>query len=205
MASRELTAGQTLADTSANPRLRPGRAITGMSAVLLPFQADRSVDWKGFSAHIMWTFEAGLVPAVNMDTGYASLIEESTRTQALEMAQELAAGRRYVAGAFVGDEVGNNFQADAYHRQIDQIGEFSGTPVVMQSHGLVDQENAAIVESYHLISEWSDEFIAFELGQRFEILTVLDSLTALRGASDLFTYLPISAVYGQQRRNCHNS
>jgi hypothetical protein len=38
-----------------------GRKITGMSAVLPPFQHDNTVDWKGFSSHVVRTVEAGLI------------------------------------------------------------------------------------------------------------------------------------------------
>jgi hypothetical protein len=55
--------------------LRPRRKITGMSAILLPFTAAGQVDWTGFEAHVQRTGTAGLVPAVNMDTGYANLID----------------------------------------------------------------------------------------------------------------------------------
>ncbi|NOY41893.1 MAG: dihydrodipicolinate synthase family protein [Planctomycetes bacterium] len=167
MTLREKTSSQTSVDLPAKPKLCPGRAITGMSATLLPMQADGSADWDGFTALVARTFEAGLVPAVNMDTGYVNLIDNSDRRHVLEITQKLAAGRKYVAGAIVCDEQGDNFQADAYRQQIEQTAEFGGTPVVMQSYGLAFQENAAIVESYHHLSEWCDEFITHELGQKF--------------------------------------
>ncbi len=33
-------------------RIRPGRTITGMSAVLLPHTADGDIDWDATEAHI---------------------------------------------------------------------------------------------------------------------------------------------------------
>ena len=59
--------------------VRPKRKITGMSAVLLPFDADHNVDWQGFEKHVERTLAAGLIPAVNMDTGYINLLDEETR------------------------------------------------------------------------------------------------------------------------------
>lgn len=79
--------------------LRPRRKITGISAVLLPFTADGAVDWLGFEAHVARTAAAGLIPAVNMDTGYANLIPDSTRQEALQRAQAVMAGELFVAGA----------------------------------------------------------------------------------------------------------
>jgi dihydrodipicolinate synthase/N-acetylneuraminate lyase len=39
--------------------LRPRRKIRGMSAILLPFRPDRSIDWDAFAAHIARTRAAG--------------------------------------------------------------------------------------------------------------------------------------------------
>ena len=64
--------------------LRPCRKIRGISAILLPFQSNGDVDWAGFTAHVQRTVTAGLAPAVNMDTGYAHLINDATRVRALE-------------------------------------------------------------------------------------------------------------------------
>ena len=63
------------------PALRR-RPILGMSAVLLPFTADGAVDWPGFESLVARTVEAGLVPAVNMDTGYVQLLDADTRARA---------------------------------------------------------------------------------------------------------------------------
>ncbi|MFN5330073.1 MAG: hypothetical protein ACK5DV_12915, partial [Planctomycetota bacterium] len=52
------------------PKVRPGRRVVGMSAVLLPFALDRSIDWQGFASLVRRTVQAGLKPAVNMDTGF---------------------------------------------------------------------------------------------------------------------------------------
>ncbi len=71
------------------PAFRTHRKITGMSAILLPMQSQREVDWGGFERHLVRTWEAGLVPAVNMDTGFANLIDEATRTEALQRTQTL--------------------------------------------------------------------------------------------------------------------
>ncbi len=88
------------------PSFRTCRAIQGMSAILLPMRASGGVDWKGFEQHLMRTWDVGLIPAVNMDTGFANLIDESTRREALQRSQALSEGRTYVAGAFVGDRQG---------------------------------------------------------------------------------------------------
>ena len=71
----------------------PGRTITGMSAILLPHLDPTAVDWASLDAHIVRTHEAGLTPAVNMDTGYVQLLDADTRTQVLDRAAAITGGR----------------------------------------------------------------------------------------------------------------
>src|SRR3954449_1196944 len=90
--SRPLRAGNTRlvacedhdmgADVTA--RLRTGRRITGMSAVLLPYTADGAIDWANVEAHVARTHAAGLTPAVNMDTGYVQLLSPDERERVLD-------------------------------------------------------------------------------------------------------------------------
>lgn len=42
--------------------LRPGRAIIGMSAILLPHRSSAEVDWAAFEAHVCRTATAGPPP-----------------------------------------------------------------------------------------------------------------------------------------------
>src|SRR5688500_14175136 len=95
--------------------LRPRRRITGMSAVLLPFRG-RDVDWPSFDAHLARTVDAGLVPAVNMDTGFVQLLDESMRADVLARTASTMAGEAFVAGAFVADGAGAPLDVDAYAR-----------------------------------------------------------------------------------------
>ena len=86
--------------------LQPQRKIMGISAILLPYHAEGGVDWKGFDAHLRRTFDAGLVPAVNMDTGYGNLIDDAVREEVLLRSHRIADGQSFVAGVFVGDHPG---------------------------------------------------------------------------------------------------
>ncbi len=158
-----------------------GRKITGMSAILLPFLEDGSVDWDSLRAHISRTVSAGIAPAVNMDTGYANLIDEATRREVLRHTQELTAGGEYVAGAFVADTPDSDFNLDAYRQQIEQIHEFDGTPIIFQTYGLTSQSPDGIVESYAQIGEFAPRFIAFELGKMFAPFGKIYSLEVYKG------------------------
>lgn len=152
-------------DQSAHtPTIRPQRKITGMSAILLPFTVGGEVDWQSFTGLLELTLATALIPAVNMDTGYANLIDELTRRKALAVAQSATGGSTFVAGAFVVDHDGNAFNAEAYLRQIDSTIEVGGTPIIFQSFGLTQQGDDDIVESYRQFGGYCSEFLAFELG-----------------------------------------
>ena len=126
--------------------LRPCRKIRGISAILLPFQSNGDVDWAGFTAHVQRTVTAGLAPAVNMDTGYAHLIDDATRARALELTR--AETNDFVAGAFVGDQSGEAFNGDEYLRQMEMVQSHGGVPVIFQSFGLTGGGDDAIVANY---------------------------------------------------------
>ncbi len=138
-----------------------------MSAVLLPFTTDGQVDWSGLETLITRTVEASLIPAVNMDTGYANLIDEPTRLEVLRRTRDLLGTRKFVAGAFVNDQPGDVLNRDAYVQQIEQIGAFGGTPILFQSYGLTALEGDALIEAYAQFGSVAGQFLAFELGAMF--------------------------------------
>jgi hypothetical protein len=50
-------------------RKKPGRKVKGMAAAWLPYEADGKVAVEAFQQHLLITERAGLMNAVNMDTG----------------------------------------------------------------------------------------------------------------------------------------
>lgn len=161
--------------------LRPRRRIVGMSAILLPFTSTGDVDWPAFEAHACRTAEAGLTPAVNMDTGYVNLIDDGLRVEVLRRTRDAVGGKPFVAGAFVADGPGAQFDRDAYLRQIEPIVAHGGTPVLFQSYGLTSQSDDAIIESYAAVGRSCDRFIGFELGTMFAPFGRIYSLDVYRG------------------------
>lgn len=147
-------------------RVRPGRTITGMSAVLVPFTVHGEIDWAAFEAHVGRTVDAGLWPAVNMDTGYVQLLHEAEKAEVLRRTEAIAAGR-FVAGAYVADQPGADFHLDRYLAAIEAIVERGGTPVVFPSHGLNERDDEGWVEALQAIGARVDRFIGFELGAMF--------------------------------------
>jgi dihydrodipicolinate synthase/N-acetylneuraminate lyase len=148
--------------------VRPRRQIRGMSAILLPFTADRQIDWDAFAAHVARTAAAGITPAVNMDTGYVQLIDDATRRTALRIARDtLGPGGELVAGACVVDAAGADFDEPAYGRQLDMIASVSGLPVIFPSFGLTAGSDADFVSRCRQIASRVDRFIGFELSTEF--------------------------------------
>jgi dihydrodipicolinate synthase/N-acetylneuraminate lyase len=162
------------------PALRR-RPILGMSAVLLPFTADRAVDWLGFESLLARTVEAGLVPAVNMDTGYVQLLDADTRARVLQTAARSCGAPGFVAGAFVADEPGAPLDIDAYLGAIDAISASGGTPVIFPSHGLNSLADEEWVAAHEAIGRRFDRFIGFELGPMFVQYGRIYSLAAYEG------------------------
>ncbi len=127
--------------------LRPGRSIVGMSAVLLPHLSTTEVDWAGFEAHVRRTAEAGLTPAVNMDTGFVHLLSAEQRAEVLSRTRSL--GIEFVAGAFDPADV-------------EAVQALGGTPVVFPSEATLE-----VVPAYQRIAACADRVIGFELSPVF--------------------------------------
>ena len=161
--------------------LLPRRKITGYSAALLPFRADSAIDWDGFCAHVARTAAAGLVPAVNMDTGFGNLIDEQTREEVLRRTRDTIPGQLFTAGAFVPSQDGDAFAADAYYRQLDQIQAFGGIPTIFQSFGLIRLSTAQLIAAYAAFGRHAPQFIAFELGTMFAPFGKIYDLAAFEG------------------------
>ena len=157
------------------------RPILGMSAVLLPFTADGAVDWLGLESLIGRTVEAGLVPAVNMDTGYVQLLDADNRARVLQIATSTCGAAGFVAGAFVADEPGAPFDIDAYVRAMNAIGASGGTPVIFPSHGLNSLADDDWVAAHDALGRRFDRFIGFELGPMFVPYGRIYSLAAYEG------------------------
>ncbi len=170
-----------------NPTLliRPKRKPVGMSAVLLPFQEDGEVDWKGFRAHVLRTASAGLIPAVNMDTGYVNLLGEATRHRVLTETRNTLGGGAFVAGAFVCDHPGDALNLDAYRRATDEIQQSGGLPILFQSHGLISLPSDRSLDAYRALSRDCPRYLAFELGRAFAPFGKIYDLETYAGLLDI--------------------
>jgi dihydrodipicolinate synthase/N-acetylneuraminate lyase len=147
------------------PALRLGRAIEGISAVLLPHHDDGQPDWASFRHLLDRTWAAGLRPAVNMDTGYVNLISPDDRQRVLRETADLARGRSFVAGAFIEDEAGDPVRL--YLRHVRAIRHAGGTPILFQSTALTSRDDAGVYQVYEGVAAEGGPMLAFELGRMF--------------------------------------
>lgn len=154
------------------PPVRPGRRITGMSAVLLPYEADGSIAWDALAAGVERTAAAGLVPAVNMDTGYGPSLDATTRARVLAATAEALAGAEpvpgwsFVAGAHVdGDSPAAD--VDGYRKACAEVAEHGGVPMLFPSAGTAALPEREVAPFHAAVGDAVDRLLGFELGQQF--------------------------------------
>ncbi len=146
-------------------RVKSGRTIEGISAVLLPFDDDGKIDFDSLAHNIERTVAAGLKPAVNMDTGYTNLITPQDRTAVLRLTQETVQGTPFIAGAFIEGQDGDPLFH--YQTAVFEIQQFGGTPILFQCSALKGMTRNELVEIYRKIGENCPAFLGFELGEMF--------------------------------------
>ena len=149
-----------------NRRRRLGRKVTGIAAALLPFESEGKVAVESFQKHLLATHNAGLMNAVNMDTGYVNYLTAREKLDVLRWTVEaLGKGVPFIAGAYVEGQTGD--LVSLYRKEIDAIVTAGGTPILFQSarmHGKTPAEKAAL---YASICRGYSQVLAFELGSMF--------------------------------------
>jgi dihydrodipicolinate synthase/N-acetylneuraminate lyase len=146
------------------------RKVQGIAAALLPFESDGRVAVEAFQQHLIATQRAGLMNAVNMDTGYVNYLSDAEKRDVLRWTREaLGEGVAFVAGAYIEGQSGDG-PGDVvalYRREMERIAEFGGVPILFQTarlHGKSADEKAA---AYREICRGFPRVLAFELGSMF--------------------------------------
>lgn len=147
-------------------RQKPRRKVQGIAAALLPFESDGRVAVAAFQRHLVATQRAGLMNAVNMDTGYVNYLSDAEKRDVLRWTREaLGADVPFVAGAYIEGQDGD--VVALYRAHMEAIAESGGIPIVFQTarlHGKSPQEKAA---AYQAICKGFPHVLAFELGKMF--------------------------------------
>src|SRR5712672_4739892 len=142
------------------------RKVQGIAAALLPYSADGKVAAEAFQRHLVATRQAGLMNAVNMDTGYVNYLGDAEKCEVLRWTREaLGQGVAFVAGAYIEGQAGD--VVALYRREMERIVEFGGVPILFQTarlHGKSAEEKAA---AYREICRGFPRVLAFELGPMF--------------------------------------
>src|SRR6202795_4421473 len=114
-------------------RRKARRNVQGIAAALLPYEPDGRVAVDAFARQLTSTRQAGLMNAVNMDTGYVNYLSDSEKQEVLDWTrQALGKGVPFVAGAYIEQRAGDDIVA-LYRRQIDAIVRFDGIPILFQT------------------------------------------------------------------------
>ena len=139
-----------------------------MSAVLVPFAPSGQIDWEAFGRHVARTSGVGIVPAINMDTGYVQLLDNADRLRALTVAREvLGPTGEMVAGACVVDRPGDPFNRQAYGEQVEMSAAAGALPVIFPSFGLTAGGDAETIARLAELGRQAGRFIGFELSTEF--------------------------------------
>ena len=147
-------------------RRRLRRKVQGIAAALLPYESDGRVAVEAFQQHLVATHRAGLMNAVNMDTGYVNYLTDAEKHDVHRWTREaLGKDVPFVAGVYIEDRPGDI--VDLYRRQIDFIVSFGGIPILFQTvrlRGTPAREKAA---AYQSACRGYPHVLAFELGPMF--------------------------------------
>jgi dihydrodipicolinate synthase/N-acetylneuraminate lyase len=147
------------------PPVVTARRIRGVSAVLLPMCDDGTIDWAGWGTHLDRTLAAGLVPAVNMDTGFGPYLDAAERRRVLVETADRTSD--FVAGVHLDDAPGAALDLDALGAATVAVAESGALPIVFPNHGLAAATDEQVVEAHRLLGSHVDRFLAFELGPMF--------------------------------------
>jgi dihydrodipicolinate synthase/N-acetylneuraminate lyase len=166
-------------------RRRPRRKVQGMAAALLPHQPDGGIAVDDFARLLISAHQAGLMNAVNMDTGYVNYLSDVEKEEVMGWTrQALGKGTPFVAGAYIEHQSGDDV-VTLYRRQIDTIVRFDGIPILFQTARLHGESPARIAGVYRDICRGYPRVLAFELAPVFAANGEIWNLETVRRLMDI--------------------
>src|SRR6266849_3280884 len=146
--------------------MRPRRKVQGIAAALLPYEEDGKITVEAFQRHLLATQQAGLMNAVNMDTGYVNYLSDAEKLDVLRWTREaLGKDVPFVAGAYIEGKTGD--VVALYRKQMDAIVAHGGIPILFQTSRLHGKTATEKAEVYQAVSRGYSHVLAFELGPMF--------------------------------------
>jgi 4-hydroxy-tetrahydrodipicolinate synthase len=147
-------------------RQQVGRKVQGIAAALLPYEADGRIAVEAFQSHLRATRRAGLMNAVNMDTGYINHLSEAEKLDVLRWTREaLGKDAPFVGGAYIEGQPGDI--VELYRKQMDVIVGHGGIPILFQTSRLHGKSSAEKAAAYEAVCRGYPHVLAFELGPMF--------------------------------------
>jgi len=180
--TRQENPGMTIKTIQERGKLN--REVQGIAAALLPYETNGQVAVAAFQHHLVATHRAGLMNAVNMDTGYVNYLSDAEKLEVLGWTREaLGDGVPFVAGAYIegrdGDVVG------LYRKQMDATVKVGGIPILFQAtrlHGRSSQEKVA---AYQAACHGYSHVLGFELGRMFAPNGEIFDIDTVQGLMDI--------------------
>jgi dihydrodipicolinate synthase/N-acetylneuraminate lyase len=147
-------------------RRKSHREVHGIAAALLPYEANGRVATAAFQRHLVATHRAGLMNAVNMDTGYVNFLSDVEKLDVLEWTREaLGKDVPFVAGAYIEGRGGD--VVSLYREQMDAVVGMGGIPILFQTTRLHGKTSKEKVAAYQAACRGYAHVLGFELGRMF--------------------------------------
>jgi len=147
-------------------KLQPRRKVQGIAAALLPYEVDGRIAVDAFQRHLLATHRAGLMNAVNMDTGYVNYLSDDEQLDVLRWTTEtLGKNTPFIAGVYIEGRAGD--VVALYRRQMEVIANLGGIPILFQTSRLHGKSSAEKVAVYREACHGFAHVLCFELGRMF--------------------------------------
>jgi len=165
-------------------RIKPGRTVQGVAAALLPFQTDGRIAVDAFQQHLKATHRAGLMNAVNMDTGYINYLKDDEKNAVLRWTREtLGPDVPFIAGAYIEGHQGD--VVALYRREMERIAGWGGIPIVFQTSGMHRLSSREKTAAYREICKGFPFVLGFELSPVFASNGEIFDEDTFRGLMDI--------------------
>ncbi len=144
----------------------PRRKVQGIAAALLPYLPNGKVAVEAFQVNLRATHAAGLMNAVNMDTGYVNYLSETEKEDVLRWTREaLGSNTPFIAGAYIEHQSGDT--VTLYRQRVEQIVRHGGIPILFPTARLHGHSPEAKELAYREICDGFAHILAFELSPVF--------------------------------------